>query len=114
MAKISELITAKAALLQDEFLRIQAGTLNKEDAKNVQEMIRKSQAAIFGGRKSDAWEAYMRMFAGGDQANMDKLCPPKPDPDETRERARCYLVRNGRCSEGTTPNILNTVENKLD
>jgi len=114
MARISELITAKAALVQDEFVRIQNGTLRKEDAKNVQEMIQKSQAAIFGGRKSSAWETYMSMFAGGDQANMDKLCPPKPDPNEVRERARCYLVRNGRCSEGTTPNILNTVEDKLD
>jgi hypothetical protein len=118
MDKISDVITSKAALVFEEFQLIQAGKLKKEDAINTQELMRKSQAAIFGGRQDPAWRTYMELFVGDNPANIDRLIPPAPDPDPKREealeRARCYLVRNGRCSEGTTPNMLNTVETTLD
>ena len=114
MDKISDVITRKAAAVLEESTLIQLGKLKKKDAKNIQELMEKSQAAIFGGRESDAWRAYMQMFVGDDPSNIDRLVPPVPDPDPDRERARCYLVRNGRCSDGTTPSMLNTVENTLD
>ena len=114
MDKISEVITRKAEAVLKEFQQIQAGTLLKKDAKTIQELIKGSQAAIFGGRGSDAWKDYMKLFVGDNPENLDRLVPPVPDLNEARERARCYLVRNGRCSEGTTGNMLNTVENALD
>ena len=116
MDKISDLIIKKAAAVFEEFQLIQAGKLKKEDATNTQELMKKSQAAIFGGRESNDWKVYMRMFVGDNQKNFDRLVPPPdaPDPDAKRERARCYLVRNGRCSEGTTPGLLQTVEQTLD
>ena len=114
MDKISDVIKRKAALVLEEFLLIQAGKLKKEDAVNTQELIKGSQAAMFGGRTSDEWLQYMKIFVGDNPANIDRLVPKVADTDANRERARCYLVRNGRCSEGTTPNMLHTVESVLD
>jgi hypothetical protein len=114
MDKISDVIKRKALAVREESQLIQDGKLKKEDAENIQELITKSQAAIFGGRGNAAWRTYMEIFVGDNPANIDRLVPPAPDTDIKRERARCYLVRNGRCSEGTTPTMLHTVETILD
>jgi hypothetical protein len=116
MEKISEVITRKAEEVLEELFKIQNGEITEDQALVTRELVTKSQAAIFGGRNSDEWRAYMNLFVGNDPDNIDRLVPPAaaPDPEPGREKARAYLVRNGMCSEGTTPTILHTIETTLD
>ena len=116
MDKISDVITNIAGEVLAEAALIQQGVITPEQAEVTQRLVTRSQAAIFGGRVSEEWRAYMSLFVGDNPENIDRLVPPKgaPDPDPGREKARAYLVRNGMCSEGTTPTILHTVENTLD
>jgi len=114
MDKISDVIMKKALDIQKEWISFQKKEITATEIAT--EVATKSQAAIMGGRESTAWRTYMELFVGNDPTNIDRLVPPKtaPDPDPDREKARVYLVRNGMCSEGTTPTTVHTVEQTLD
>jgi hypothetical protein len=74
-----------------------------------------SRAAIFGGRASNEWKEYMKLFADPKiPAELGRLVPPQPDPNPTREKARAYLVCNGMCGMTTGENLGDHIEDNLD
>ncbi|HEX7176199.1 MAG TPA: hypothetical protein VF240_13135 [Pyrinomonadaceae bacterium] len=87
---------------------VDAGLEDKEVATEVGD---KAVAAILGGAAE--WAAYMKLFAKTPE-ELARLIPTDGTADETKQKARAYLVANGTCGSGTTRGLLHTVENKLN
>ena len=111
---ISDNINKIAKAIHDEWQDFNNGTIH--DTPIATNVSTKSEAAIRGGQKSTEWVEYMRIFSNGDSQALDRLVPnpPDSDPDPVRQRARAYLVSNGICSMGTTDQLANKVDKKLD
>lgn len=105
---ISDKISAKALEIHNEFMDFQAGTI--QTTPIATEVRTLAMAAILGDG-SEAWMAYMNLFAETPQ-ELDHLIPHE-DSEELQKR-RAYLAANGMCSLGTTQTLLNNVGNRLD
>ena len=108
---ISENITKKAKAIHDEWQDFQAGRITDTPVgKEVQNL---AVLAILGGNGSQAWIDYMTLFKETTQ-ELDRLIPRDGSTTDEKQKVRAYLVSNGMCGMGTTDQLLNQVDNKLD
>jgi|GEM_PF-1790568 hypothetical protein len=115
---ISANITKKASDIFDEVQRLQSGEITEKELKIGPEVERKSIQAILEGQgklpdSTPGWIAYMSLFSTS-EAELDRLIPRDGTIDDDRQKARAYLVANGRCGMGTTENLPTNVDTKLD
>lgn len=106
---ISDNIQAKAAAIFKEKQDFQAGRITSTPIAN--DVQTKAKAAILGGNKSPAWVDYMTLFKTTG-TELARLIPT--DGSNTLDETRAYLVSNGVCGMGTTDQIANNVDKKLD
>jgi hypothetical protein len=109
---ISDNINDIAKAIHDEWQKFNNNLI--PDTPIATDVRTKSAAAIRSGQGSTEWVEYMRIFSKGNSQVLDRLVPNPADPDPVRQDARAYLVANGMCSMGTTDQIANGVENKLN
>lgn len=104
---ISDNIQAVADTIKAE---IQNNGGVSETARNVSLAARK---AILGG--TDDWVNYVKLFADPhNPAELARLVPTDGTTDDVRQTARAYLAANGMCTETTTANLPNNVNDILD
>lgn len=109
---ISFNILRKMEAIEDE---IEARRLNPAAPTPVSTAVQDgAKAAILAGRPSNAWTAYMNLFADGNATDLARLVPTDGTTDAAREKARIYLVSNGVCGINTTGGLIKNVTSKLD
>jgi hypothetical protein len=104
---ISDNIQAVAEKIRDEVQN------NNGVSDTAREVSAAATKAILGG--TDDWVAYMKLFADpNNPAELARLIPTDGSTDPVRQTARAYLAANGMCTETTTGNLPNNVNDKLD
>lgn len=106
--KISEKIQAKADEIAQEQQQHPGGPTPIAD-----QVQRLAEKAMFGGGQNPDWRTYMSQFADI-EADLNKLIPTNDPPEDPKQLARAYLVRNGVCGMGSTRNMLDNVTTTLD
>lgn len=115
---ISKNINDVALAIKDEAQRLQNGEITEKQLDISVRLEERCIQAIIEGQgtlpdSTPGWIAYMQLFATS-AAELDRLIPRDGTTDDVRQKARTYLVANGRCGMGTGTNLPNNVGNKLD
>ena len=84
---------------------------NNGVSPTAQQVSKAATKAILGG--TDDWVAYMKMFAKSPE-ELARLIPTDGSTDDDSQTARAYLAANGMCTETTTGNLPNNVNDVLD
>lgn len=70
--------------------------------------------ALTGGITSDAWRAYMSLFADNEEQFQRLTSNPPPEGEDYLKHARAYIVSNAICAADTGTFVADRVDEKID